>query len=152
MKEIKLRELVKINIGKSYKHLKEGTHPVYASGGIISNVSDFLFDDESVLLPNVYSPENIIYVNKPFWTIDTMFWTQIKKDLVIPKYLYYYLKLMNFSFSLTGSILPRVTREKYYDTVVKLPDLERQQSVLKILNPIDDKIELNNKINDNLVY
>ncbi|WP_434338162.1 restriction endonuclease subunit S [Mycoplasma capricolum] len=151
MKTYKLRDLVKINIGKTYKHLKNGNIPVYGSGGIISYVDQYIFSKESILLPNVYSPSNIIYINQPFWTIDTMFWTEVKSDIVYPKYLYFYLKLLNFSHSLTGSILPRVTREKYYDITVKIPDLNVQKNILDILEPIDSKIELNNKINDNLI-
>ncbi|WP_434333405.1 restriction endonuclease subunit S [Mycoplasma capricolum subsp. capricolum] len=151
MKTYKLRDLVKINIGKTYKHLKNGNIPVYGSGGIISYVDQYIFSKESILLPNVYSPSNIIYINQPFWTIDTMFWTEVKSDIVYPKYLYFYLKLLNFSHSLTGSILPRVTREKYYDITVKIPDLNVQKNILDILEPIDSKIELNNKINDNLL-
>ncbi|WFQ95043.1 restriction endonuclease subunit S [Mycoplasma feriruminatoris] len=151
MKKYKLRDLLKINIGKTHKHLNKGNIPVYGSGGIISYVDQYLFSGESILLPNVYSSSNIIYINKPFWTIDTMFWTQVNNNIVYTKYLYFYLKLLNFSNSLTGSILPRVTREKYYDVTVEIPDLSIQKSVLDILEPIEDKIELNNKINDNLI-
>ena len=152
MNKYKLRELVKIKNGKDYKNLDKGFFPVYGSGGIITHVSQFLFEHESILLPRKGSLSNIMYVNKPFWTVDTMYWTEVNTEVVYPKYLYYYLRLMDLSSRDSGSTLPSMTFDAYYDISVDVPSLDIQKKVLSLLNPIDDKIVINNKINDNLCY
>jgi type I restriction enzyme, S subunit len=75
--EINLGDVVQIMYGKDHKHLQNGLIPVYGSGGIMRYADCSLFDDESILIPRKGTLNNIIYVNKPFWTVDTMFWTLI---------------------------------------------------------------------------
>ncbi|WP_036497916.1 restriction endonuclease subunit S [Mycoplasma yeatsii] len=152
MKRYKLSELIKIKNGKDYKGKKQGEIPVYGTGGIVTEIDDFLYSGESVLLPRKGSLSNIIYVNKPFWTIDTMYWTIINDKKVYPKYLYYYLKSIDISSLYSGTSIPSMTFDSYYNISIDIPEMFTQKKILKILNSIDLKIELNNKINDNLVY
>ena len=146
----KLIELIKIKNGKDYKSCKMGDIPVYGTGGIISYVNEFLSNDESILLPRKGSLSNIIYVNQPFWTVDTMYWTYVNKEIVLPKYLYFYLKLLDLSSRDSGSTLPSMTFDAYYELEVEIPNIKEQKKILDLLNPIEEKINLNNKINDNL--
>ena len=146
----KLIELIKIKNGKDYKSCKMGDIPVYGTGGIISYINEFLSNDESILLPRKGSLSNIIYVNQPFWTVDTMYWTYVNKEIVLPKYLYFYLKLLDLSSRDSGSTLPSMTFDAYYELEVEIPNIKEQKKILDLLNPIEEKIMINNKINDNL--
>ena len=148
----KLIELIKIKNGKDYKSCKMGDIPVYGTGGIISYINEFLSNDESILLPRKGSLSNIIYVNQPFWTVDTMYWTYVNKEIVLPKYLYFYLKLLDLSSRDSGSTLPSMTFDAYYELEVEIPNIKEQKKILDLLNPIEEKIMINNKINDNLDY
>ena len=145
-----LKELIKIKNGKDYKTCKLGSIPVYGTGGIINYVGEFLYNDESILLPRKGSLSNIRYVNQPFWTVDTMYWTCVNKELVLPKYLYFYLKLLDLSSRDSGSTLPSMTFDAYYELEVEIPRIKKQKKILDLLNPIEEKIMINNKINDNL--
>lgn len=151
MKTYKLSELIKIKNGADYKHLTKGTISLYGTGGLMGYVNDYLFDGESVLLPRKGSLDNIMYVNGKFWTVDTMYWTIIDKSLVYPKYLYYYLSLLDLSSRDSGSTLPSMTFDSYYTLEVNLPSLKEQKKIIDVINPIDNKIEINSQINDNLV-
>ena len=146
----KLIELIKIKNGKDYKSCKMGDIPVYGTGGIISYINEFLSNDESILLPRKGSLSNIIYVNQPFWTVDTMYWTYVNKEIILPKYLYFYLKLLDLSSRDSGSTLPSMTFDAYYELEVEIPNIKEQKKILDLLNPIEEKIMINNKINDNL--
>lgn len=150
MKTYKLSELIKIKNGADYKHLTKGTISLYGTGGLMGYVNDYLFDGESVLLPRKGSLDNIMYVNGKFWTVDTMYWTIIDKSLVYPKYLYYYLSLLDLSSRDSGSTLPSMTFDSYYTLEVNLPSLKEQKKIIDVINPIDNKIEINSQINDNL--
>ena len=48
--------------------------------------------------------------------------------------------------------LPSMTFDAYYDLDVNIPSINYQNRLTKILNAIDYKIEINNRINDNLCY
>lgn len=151
MKKYKLSQLIKIKNGREYKHLSDGNIPLYGSGGIMAYVNDFLCDGESVLLPRKGTLDNISYVNGKFWTVDTMYWTIVNTDIVYPRYLYYYLSLLDLSSRDSGSTLPSMTFDAYYDLEIIVPDKYIQKRVLDCIVPLDEKIYNNATINNNLV-
>ena len=142
----KLKELIKINNGKDYKHLSAGDIPVYGSGGLMSNVSACIHDGEAILLPRKGSLGNIMYVNGPFWTVDTMYWAVVNSDIAYPKYLFYYLSLLDLSHRDSGSTLPSMTFDAYYSLVIDLPPMNVQKKVGDYLFLLSKKMENNNAI------
>ena len=93
-----LEELVEVKYGKDHKKLAPGTIPVYGSGGIMRYVDQYLYNKESVLIPRKGSLNNVMYINRPFWTVDTMFYTRMKIE-GIAKFIYLsstYLSLVSF--------------------------------------------------------
>jgi type I restriction enzyme, S subunit len=148
--EINLGDVVQIMYGKDHKHLQNGLIPVYGSGGIMRYADCSLFDDESILIPRKGTLNNIIYVNKPFWTVDTMFWTKINKLKAYPKFLFYQLKLIDFTELNVGSAVPSLTVPVLNNISLFLPPLPIQQRIAGILGALDDKIELNRKQNETL--
>ena len=145
-----LKELLEIKNGKDYRKLEKGKIPVYGTGGIITYVNDFLYDNESILLPRKGSLQNILYVNEKFWTVDTMYWSIINKEKVYPKYLFCYLSLLNLSSRDSGSTLPSMTFDAYYTLPIKLFSYEKQKKIGDLYFEITNKIKLNNKINSEL--
>ena len=76
------------------------------------------------------------------------------KENVSKEYLYYVLADDEFfKYSMTtskGTKMPRGDKTSIMNYPVKLPPLPTQQKIAAILSSLDDKIELNNKINTNL--
>ena len=74
------------------------------------------------------------------------------KDFVDSCFLYYLLKqsVNILKHNTHGSVFDTITRETFENISVKLPPLPTQQKIAAILSSLDDKIELNNKINTNL--
>jgi type I restriction enzyme S subunit len=79
-----------------------------------------------------------------------MFWSKVKQDLVLPKYLYYTLKTYNLAELNVGSAVPSLTTEVLNKVLISIPEKNTQTSITEILTSLDDKIELNNKINQEL--
>ena len=150
MTEYKLRDLLTIKNGKDHKSLAEGKYPVYGSGGIMRYVDRYLYDKPSILLPRKGSLTNIQFCEGPFWTVDTTYYTEINESLCDPYYLYRYITLLDLSSFDTGSAVPSMTFESYYQQKVYLPSLEKQKAISKALRSIDSKISLNEQINRNL--
>lgn len=74
---LELKDILKIKNGKDYKGISEGIYPVYGSGGIMTYISDYVYDKPSVLIPRKGSIDKLYYVEEPFWNVDTIFYTDI---------------------------------------------------------------------------
>lgn len=149
-KEYKLRDVITVKYGKDHKQLAEGEIPIYGSGGIMRFGNKYLYDGPSILIPRKGSLNNIMYSDKPFWTVDTMFWTIINEDIVNPQFLYYSIYKKDFASLNVGSAVPSLTVPVIEDITVNLPPREIQDKIVSILKSLDDKIENNRKINENL--
>jgi type I restriction enzyme S subunit len=145
----KLSELVEIKYGKDHKHLADGEIPLYGSGGIMRYVDTPLYDKESILIPRKGTLSNLFYLNTPFWSVDTMFYTKIKKGNN-GKYLYYLLKSMNLASMNVGSAVPSLTTEVLNKVTINVPDESTQIEIAQILTSLDNKIELNLQMNQTL--
>lgn len=72
-------------------------------------------------------------------------------DIVDKNYLYYYLKNFNFgSLSSTSSIATAVNSKTVKNMSVNLPPLDQQKKIANILSSLDEKIELNRRMNETL--
>ncbi len=149
-KKYKLGELLSIRYGKDHKKLNDGIIPVYGSGGIMRYVNQSIYDSPSILIPRKGSLNNIIYTETPFWTVDTMFWTIVNTKLADPKYLYYAICKFDFAGLNVGSAVPSLTVPIIGNINIILPSLNKQKNIVNILSILDNKIELNHRINANL--
>ena len=129
-----LREVAKIMNGKDYKSKDLGNIPVYGSGGVMPFIDSSLYDGPSVLLPRKGSVEKIYYVDSPFWTVDTIYWTIIDSKLIMPKFLYYALLNYNLkNYALEGGI-PSLTQNILYRLQIPLTTIATQQTIVEKLD------------------
>jgi type I restriction enzyme S subunit len=150
MRTYKLKELLSIKNGKDHKELNAGNIPIFGSGGIMRFGDRAIYNDESILLPRKGTLSNIQYVNKPFWTVDTIYYSIINKNLASPFYLFNYIKSLDLSKLNSGTGVPSMTFDSYYNLDILLPELETQHKIASVLSSLDSKIELNNRINTEL--
>ncbi len=148
-KTYKLRDIAEIKYGKDHKHLLNGEIPVYGSGGIMRYVDQYLYEKESILIPRKGTLSNLFYINQPFWSVDTMFYTKIKEG-TNGKFLFYLLITMDLASMNVGSAVPSLTTEVLNKLEINLPDIETQSRIASILSSLDDKIELNLQMNKTL--
>jgi type I restriction enzyme S subunit len=149
-KEVLLGDVLEVKYGKDHKGLNSGQIPCLGSGGIMRYVDNYLYDDESILIPRKGSLNNIMYQNNPFWTVDTMFWTKIKKNKVIPKFLFYQLTLIDYTNLNVGSAVPSLTVPVINAIEIDLPPLPEQKAIAETLSGLDDKIDLLHRQNKTL--
>lgn len=148
--KVQLSDVCDIRYGKDHKKLSEGSIPVYGSGGIMRYVDSALYDKESVLIPRKGTLGNLFYANEPFWTIDTLFYTEIDNSKIIPKYLFYKLKTLDLANMNVGTAVPSLTTALLNEIELYLPSLNYQKKVVNILTSFDEKIENNMSIISNL--
>lgn len=147
-----LNELATIRYGKNQDGVvcKNGTFPILGTGGLMGYASKSLYDKPSVLIGRKGSIRKVKYINVPFWTVDTLFYTEVNENIVYPHFLYYAMSLMDLSVYNEGTTIPSLRTETLNRLELFIPSLDEQKRILSILEPIDDKIELNNAINHNL--
>lgn len=147
-----LSELVRIKYGKNQKNVvsENGTVPIYGTGGLMAYSIKPLCSKPSVLIGRKGTIGKVKYVDHPFWTVDTLFYTEINDNLVIPKFLYYVMSLIDLNIYNEGTTIPSLRTETLNRLELDIPDIEIQKIILSILDPFDEKIIINKKINNNL--
>lgn len=134
---VPLDSFAKIKNGKTYKDFGAGNIPVYGSGGIMTYVDRFAYDKPTVLIPRKGSLGNLFYLEEPFWNVDTIFYTEIDEEQVIPKFLYYFLKTAHLEDLNTAGGVPSLTQKVLNKVLIPVPPLEEQQCIVDILDRFD---------------
>lgn len=144
-----LSDLLAVKYGKDHKHLADGTIPLYGSGGIMRYVEKSLYDKVSVLIPRKGTLSNVLYVDEPFWSVDTMFYTEISKPYAA-KFIYYFVKSKDLAGMDTGSAVPSMSSEIIHSMELDIPDDETLIFFDKCLCPLYKQIKINNQECDKL--
>lgn len=133
----RLKDYAHICNGRDYSEVldENGNYPVIGSGGQFAKACKSLYQKESVLLGRKGTIDKPLFVNYPFWTVDTMYYTEIKEN-VSAKYFYYLCTQINFDFYQYGSAVPSMTQRDLYNVNFPYPALDEQ---CRIANYLDRK-------------
>ena len=130
----RLKFLARIQNGADYKHVETNDgYPVIGSGGQFAYANSYLYDGESVLLGRKGTIDKPLYVNGKFWTVDTMYYTEILKN-TYPKYLYYLTLTIDFGRYSTQTALPSMTQTALNNLVFAVPHYKEQTAIAHYLD------------------
>ena len=135
-----LEYFLTIKNGRDHKHLAEGLYPVYGSGGEMRRVKESLYRGESVLMPRKGTLNNIMYIDEAFWTVDTMFYSEMK----IPhcaKYIFFAIKDIDFTRWDSGTGVPSMTASTLYNLTMIKPNKDLLKRFDKTIAPIFYKMK-----------
>ncbi|MDA7762288.1 restriction endonuclease subunit S [Crocinitomicaceae bacterium] len=142
-----LKRLAKIGNGKDYKDIEveiDG-YPVYGTGGEFSRCSAYLHTGPSVLLGRKGTINNPLFVNEPFWTSDTIYYTIIDETKIIPSLLFRLVHQIPFDLYTYGSAIPSMNKSDYEVMKFPTPPLSEQKQIVSFLDTktalIDSLIE-----------
>ncbi|KAB4496625.1 restriction endonuclease subunit S [Bacteroides thetaiotaomicron] len=135
-----LEHFLTIKNGRDHKHLASGLHPVYGSGGEMRRVNESLYTGESVLMPRKGTLNNIMYVNETFWTVDTMFYSEMKVPHCA-KYVFFTIKDIDFTRWDSGTGVPSMTASTLYSISVLQPDISLLRKFDEAISPLFYKIK-----------
>jgi len=131
--------------GKDQKKVSDenGKYPILGTGGIIGRTNQFLCDKPSVLIGRKGTIDKPVYMDTPFWTVDTLFYTEVFSN-TLPKWLYFKFQTINWYLYNEASGVPSLSGSTIYNIKIVLPCLEEQTKIANFLSAIDDKINLCN--------
>lgn len=144
-------ELATLEYGKSlkgYRHRKSGFR-VYGTNGAIGWAENPLVNGPGIVIGRKGAYRGVHYSPTAFSVIDTAFYLCPKAELSL-KWAYYQLLTQDINGMDSGSAIPSTSREAFYGLPVRVPPFPEQRAIAHILGTLDDKIELNRKMNETL--
>jgi type I restriction enzyme, S subunit len=138
----KLGEVLKVRHGKSQKVVASdnGTYPILASGGVIGRAKVFLYDKPSVLIGRKGTIDKPQYMHTPFWSVDTLFFTEIL-DGYDAKFIFYMFNLIDWYSYNEASGVPSLNAKTIESIEKYFPKSEEQTSIAQILSDMDAEME-----------
>lgn len=137
---LKFSEVLEIKNGKNQKKVEKigGKYPVYGSGGVIGWADSYLCEENNVIIGRKGNINKPLFIDKPFWNVDTAFGLISKKKILNSKYLYYFCLNYNFEKLNTTVTIPSLTKNNLLNIKINVPDLKKQEKIVKILDSIKE--------------
>ena len=108
-----------------------------------------LYNRESVLIPRKGTLNNVLYVDEPFWSVDTMFYTEIRLPNTA-KYVYHFVKEKDLASMNAGSAVPSMTTDILNALEITIPSPDALKKFEDTVTPMFSALRENNKQNAKL--
>ena len=151
---MKWGDLISLEYGRPVedKDRLDGKWPVFGTNGKIGTTNLLpLCNHQTMILGRKGAYRGVHYSDGPCSVIDTAFYTELHTNAVDMKWVYYKFLTYNINRMDSGSAIPSTDRYAIYAIDVEIPEIETQKKIVKILEGLDKKISLNQRINDNLL-
>lgn len=139
---ISLKKALSVGHGMSQHDVEcpTGRYPILATGGVIGRANRYLWNAPSVLIGRKGTINKPQYMDKPFWSIDTLFYTKINEGYC-PKFLYYVFCRIDWLSYNEASGVPSLSSKTIESIEVQVPDYREQCAIAGALTDIDTEIE-----------
>ena len=148
---VTLGEAVTLQRGFDLSHdeFDGGRFPVVSSGGIIGHHSVAMAHGPGVVIGRTGTLDSVFYLTSDYWPHNTTLWV---KDFHgnVPRFIYYFLRGLSLAYMNVGSANPTLNRNHLHELTVRLPRVPYQRAIARVLGSLDDKIELNRRMNQTL--
>ena len=145
-KKYKIRDTLKVKSGKDQKLIEciNGKYPILGTGGQIGTTNSFLYDKPSVLIGRKGTINKPQYMTTPFWTVDTLFYTDIKEEFNT-KYIFYTFQNINWKKYDESTGVPSLSCKTIEEILYYIPNKDEQDKISAFITLLDKKIELQNQ-------
>ena len=142
---------ISLEYGKALRghEADQGHFRVFGSNGPIGWTSEPLANGPGVILGRKGAYRGVQYSREPFFVIDTAYYV-VPKSEVDMRWLYYAIKHYKLGEVDDGSPIPSTTRSAVYVLDLDVPPIVEQHAIARVLGILDDRIELNRRMNETL--
>lgn len=121
-----------------------GQYPVVASTSVSGTHNEFKVHSPGVVTGRSGSLGEVLYVEEPFWPLNTTLWVKDFKGN-LPRYVYYLLRTLDLEHFNSGAGVPTLNRNDLDTLQIRIHNLEGQRKVVSVLSAYDDLIENNTR-------
>ena len=151
----RLGDVCDIICGQDYKSVQDdnGPYPIYGTGGVMGYASQHRCPANSIIIGRKGSINNPLFVEEPFWNVDTAFGVVPNPHFLTSKYFFYFCRNYDFTQHDVAVTIPSLRRIDLVKIQVPVPPLEEQSRIvaeLDLLTGIIDKQNAQLKELDNL--
>ena len=134
--------VMSIRHGKSQKNVEttNGKYPIFATGGQIGTASTYLYDKPSVLIGRKGTIDKPRFADTPFWTVDTLFYSEIKQH-ADAKFIFYQFCMIDWMQYNEASGVPSLNASTIESVLTCLPTHKEQTAIATILSDMDAEIQ-----------
>lgn len=131
---MRFEDILEIKNGRNQKAVENpnGKYPIYGSGGIMGYADDYICDAQTVVVGRKGSINNPIFVDEPFWNVDTAFGLVANREIILPRYLYYFCKRFDFERLNKAVTIPSLTKSDLLKIEIDIPDLAIQRHIVDL--------------------
>ncbi|WP_425381320.1 restriction endonuclease subunit S [Spiroplasma endosymbiont of Polydrusus pterygomalis] len=140
----KIGEILKIKHGKNQSKIEidNGKYPILGTGGIIGKTNTPIYQYESVLIGRKGTIDKPQFMDSPFWTVDTLFYSIIKSN-AYPRFIYYLFQTINWKKYNESTGVPSLTSFIIENIEIFTSLNYKEQNLIgQFFSIIDRKIEL----------
>ena len=140
--ECRIGDILKILHGRDYKDYQapDGEYPVLGTGGIIDHATKYLCDWACVLIGRKGTIDKPQYMDTPFWTVDTLFYSK-PEAFHNPKFQYYLFQTINWKKYNEASGVPSQSSSTIEGINVRVPNLHTQEIIANLFSQVDELID-----------
>ena len=141
---MRFEDVLVIKNGRNQKTVEnpQGKYPIYGSGGIMGYADDYICEADSVVVGRKGSINNPLFVEEPFWNVDTAFGLVANREKLLPRYLFYFCRHFDFERLNKAVTIPSLTKSDLLQIEIDLPDLDEQQDIADRLYLVEKVIRL----------
>ena len=152
MRTVLLGDVIELAYGKSLPQRSRvsGRFPVFGSNGQVDTHNKSLVGGPGIIVGRKGSVGEVIWSKQDFWPIDTTYYVRLKNPDDDLRYWYYVLKTLGLNKLNSHSAIPGLNRDVAYIKQVPLRSTLEQEKIANILGSLDEKIELNRRMNETL--
>ena len=136
-----VRDVLKIKSGMSQRDIEVtgGIYPILATGGEIGRTNTPLYDKESVLIGRKGTIDKPYYMNSPFWTVDTLFYSELSED-ASGLFIFTLFQKIQWRKLDTSTGVPSLTSSTIHSIPINIPKKSEQMAIGKYFQHIDKTI------------
>lgn len=149
--EMRLGEVIELKRGYDLptSAREPGPHPVVSSSGMTGTHAESKVSAPGVVTGRYGTIGQVFYLDRDFWPLNTTLYVRDFKGND-PQFVSYFLRTLDFHQFSDKAAVPGVNRNHVHEALVRFPPIEEQRAIASVLGALDDKIELNRRMNETL--
>ncbi|WP_415634976.1 restriction endonuclease subunit S [Oenococcus sp.] len=139
-----MADILSVNGGRDYKHLKIGPIPVYGTGGYMLSVNQALSEKDGIGIGRKGTIDSPFILRAPYWTVDTLFYA-IPNSSSSLGFLYAIFQRIPWKKLDESTGVPSLSKQIINSVEVKIPQTEEQTKIGSFFKSLDDLITVNQR-------